>query len=79
MTYMPTIILKLVDLAGRLGITVIAEGVESRRTAESLLHLGVRHMQGFLFGRPAPQIAENTGRVVPVQEATVTRSQLLPT
>jgi EAL domain-containing protein (putative c-di-GMP-specific phosphodiesterase class I) len=73
--YMPAIIRNLVDLAGELNVTVIAEGVERRRTVEKLLQLGVRHMQGFLFGRPAPRIVEATGD----QESDVTRSQLLPT
>jgi EAL domain-containing protein (putative c-di-GMP-specific phosphodiesterase class I) len=72
MMYLPAIIRKLVDLAGELGVTVIAEGVESRRAADSLLLLGVRHMQGYLFGRPAP-------RILSCQESVVTRTQPLPT
>jgi EAL domain-containing protein (putative c-di-GMP-specific phosphodiesterase class I) len=79
MTYMPTIILKLVELAERLGITVIAEGVESRRAAETLLRLGVRRMQGYLFGRPAPDIAEKAVGAVPDQAAGMILSQFLPT
>jgi EAL domain-containing protein (putative c-di-GMP-specific phosphodiesterase class I) len=76
MMYLPAIIRKLVDLAGRLGVTVIAEGVESRRAADSLLLLGVRHMQGYFFGRPAPQIC--TVSQAAGQEPVVTRTQPLP-
>jgi EAL domain-containing protein (putative c-di-GMP-specific phosphodiesterase class I) len=47
---------KLVELADQFGVTVIAEGVERTQTMENLWLLGVECMQGYLFGRPAPEI-----------------------
>jgi len=47
---------KLVELADQFGVVVIAEGVERTQTMENLWLLGVECMQGYLFGRPAPQI-----------------------
>ena len=41
-------------LAGKLGLRVVAEGVETVGQAEVLRGLGCRHVQGFLFGRPVP-------------------------
>jgi len=73
--YMPAIVSQLVELAACLNITVIAEGVERRRTVDNLRRLGVRHMQGYLFGRPSPQVADH----IPDQDADFTRTQLLPT
>ena len=40
--------------AGALGVTTIAEFVESQATADVLLGLGVDCGQGFHFGRPGP-------------------------
>ncbi|WP_304522412.1 EAL domain-containing protein [Actinotalea sp. Marseille-Q4924] len=37
----------------RLGAVVVAEGVETEEERDALLHLGIGHAQGFLFGRPA--------------------------
>jgi EAL domain-containing protein (putative c-di-GMP-specific phosphodiesterase class I) len=39
-------------VANRLGITVIAEGVETREESAALLDLGIELMQGFLYARP---------------------------
>jgi EAL domain-containing protein (putative c-di-GMP-specific phosphodiesterase class I) len=36
------------------GITLIAEGVESREELATLKTLGVRYAQGYLFARPGP-------------------------
>ncbi|HXH27749.1 MAG TPA: EAL domain-containing protein [Candidatus Polarisedimenticolia bacterium] len=36
------------------GLTLIAEGVETREELRCLRSIGVRYMQGFLFARPAP-------------------------
>jgi EAL domain-containing protein (putative c-di-GMP-specific phosphodiesterase class I) len=47
---------KLVGMAERSGARVIAEGVDSLRTVENLWLLGVRFMQGHLFGEPALHI-----------------------
>ncbi|HEU5033994.1 MAG TPA: GGDEF domain-containing phosphodiesterase, partial [Mycobacteriales bacterium] len=42
------------DLADVLGITVVAEGVETAEQAELLRGMGVGMAQGYFFGRPRP-------------------------
>lgn len=42
----------VLELADALGLTVVAEGVETAAQAESLHRLGCRAAQGFLFARP---------------------------
>ncbi|WP_053151195.1 EAL domain-containing protein [Pseudomonas sp. Pf153] len=42
----------IILVAKRLGITVIAEGVETREESAALLNLGVELMQGYLYARP---------------------------
>ena len=42
----------VVRIAGSLGITVIAEGIETAAEHEALRTIGVRYMQGYLFARP---------------------------
>jgi len=44
----------IVDVARRLGATVIAEGVETQEDLETLGAHGVTHAQGFLVAEPAP-------------------------
>jgi len=48
---------KLVEVAERLGVRVVAKGVERVSTMEQLWAAGVQCMQGYLFGSPAPEIA----------------------
>jgi len=48
-----TIVRHLVDLAGDLGLEIIAEGVESNEEYDILRDLGINLMQGYLFARPA--------------------------
>jgi diguanylate cyclase (GGDEF)-like protein len=43
----------LIDVSNHLGLTAIAEGVETPEQAEALYRMGYRFVQGFLFGRPA--------------------------
>ncbi len=50
-----TIVASLVGMADALGLTVIAEGVETRAELTALARLGIRYVQGFLFARPAFQ------------------------
>lgn len=45
---------KLVEVAERLSVRVVAKGVERVSTMEQLWAAGVQYMQGYLFGRPAP-------------------------
>ena len=43
-----------VHLCTSLGVDLVAEGVEHDADRDALLGLGVRHGQGYLFGRPGP-------------------------
>lgn len=40
-------------VAEKLGITVIAEGVETQSECDCLVRMGVRYIQGYLFAKPA--------------------------
>ena len=42
----------MVELAQRLGLAVVAEGVERAQTAELVREIGCEYAQGFYFGRP---------------------------
>jgi EAL domain-containing protein (putative c-di-GMP-specific phosphodiesterase class I) len=46
------IIRTVMDLTSRIGISVIAEGVERRSQVDQLLDLGCDLAQGFYFARP---------------------------
>ncbi len=48
------IVQALVDLAHRLSLDVVAEGVEDARTAAVVRDLGADVLQGFHFARPVP-------------------------
>ncbi|MEV4344258.1 EAL domain-containing protein [Actinoplanes sp. NPDC049596] len=50
----------VMQVAGALGLDVVAEGVETTEQAERLRDLGYQAAQGFLFARPMP--AEDFGR-----------------
>jgi diguanylate cyclase (GGDEF)-like protein len=41
-----------VQLANRLGLRVVAEGVEDEATAEAITHMGADLIQGYLYSRP---------------------------
>jgi EAL domain-containing protein (putative c-di-GMP-specific phosphodiesterase class I) len=67
------IVAALVSLADTLGLTTIAEGVETELQRESLLVLGCTRAQGYFFGRPVgaaeaeqylDHAAENLARMV---------------
>jgi EAL domain-containing protein (putative c-di-GMP-specific phosphodiesterase class I) len=46
------VIQAILGIAQSLECDVVAEGVETEAQADALLHMGCRHMQGFLFARP---------------------------
>ncbi|WP_337060020.1 putative bifunctional diguanylate cyclase/phosphodiesterase [Kineococcus sp. G2] len=48
------IVSSVIALAHRLGLVVVAEGVEDPRTAERLRAMGCDELQGYLFARPLP-------------------------
>lgn len=48
------IVRTLVHLGNTLGLTTVAEGVETTAELDSLRRLGCRLAQGYLFGRPLP-------------------------
>ncbi len=44
----------IISLAENMGLTVIAEGVETQEQFNMLLQMGCQHFQGYLFSKPAP-------------------------
>ena len=50
-----TIVEATIGLGHRLGLTVVAEGVETDAQARRLADLGCDRAQGFLYARPRPQ------------------------
>jgi len=60
---------KLVEVAERLGVRVVAKGVERVSTMEHLWAAGVQCMQGNLFGSPVPAIAGSTMDLVHLARA----------
>jgi diguanylate cyclase (GGDEF)-like protein len=50
----PTIIATVVDLAHKLGLQVVAEGVETEAELAAVGEMGCDEVQGFLLGRPGP-------------------------
>jgi diguanylate cyclase (GGDEF)-like protein len=53
----------LIDIAGKLGMRIVAEGVEAEDQAEELRRLGCKLAQGYLFGRSA-DAAQTTERLL---------------
>ena len=49
-----TVVRAVVDLAHRLGLTTVAEGVETEECLEQLRAIGCDAAQGFLIARPMP-------------------------
>lgn len=63
------IVLSLVEMAHRLNITIIAEGVEEREQLEQLNGVGCPLAQGFLIARPQPADVIASGFLSPAPEA----------
>ena len=55
-----TAVRRLVEVAERLNVCVIAKGVERVSTMEQLWDAGVHCMQGYLFGCPSPEMSPGT-------------------
>ena len=55
-----TILASVVDMAKKLGIQTLAEGVETEEHRKYLRRIGCEKMQGYLFGKPMPYGAERT-------------------
>ena len=49
-----TVVRAVVDLAHRLGLTTVAEGVETQECLDQLREIGCDAAQGFLIARPMP-------------------------
>ena len=49
-----TILASVVDMAKKLGIQTLAEGVETEEHRDYLRRIGCEKMQGYLFGKPIP-------------------------
>ncbi|MBM3588813.1 MAG: EAL domain-containing protein [Alphaproteobacteria bacterium] len=47
----------MLDLARTVGAQVVAERIETEEEAALMLELGVRHGQGYLFGKPKMELA----------------------
>lgn len=45
---------RAIGLSKQLGLTVVAEGIENKATAEFLVSMGCEEGQGYFFGRPMP-------------------------
>jgi diguanylate cyclase (GGDEF)-like protein/PAS domain S-box-containing protein len=48
------IVSSTIGLSKKLGLSVIAEGIENRATADLLMSMGCEEGQGYFFGRPMP-------------------------
>lgn len=58
-----SILKTIISLGADLGMTCVAEGIETQEIADVLIELGCSHGQGYLFGRPQPlEYFLNAGR-----------------
>jgi diguanylate cyclase (GGDEF)-like protein len=73
----PAILKAIVMLAGQLGLTVTAEGVETATQCEHLKRIGCDQAQGYLFARPMP--AAQAGAFLRQPLPAPTRGDVLPT
>ena len=49
-----TVAASVISLGQALRLTVIAEGIETAGQRQTLMDMGCRYAQGYLFGRPVP-------------------------
>ena len=50
-----TLLGSIVDMAGRINMLTLTEGVETKEQAEFLNGIGCKRLQGYLFGKPIPK------------------------
>ena len=60
------VVTSIIELGHRLGLSIVAEGVESEATASRLVELECDDLQGFWFARPVPeaQLADALAQIV---------------
>lgn len=63
------IVWAILDLARRLGLHVVVEGVETEVTARHIAAMGAPCLQGYFYGRPVP-LAEFEARVLAEHQAS---------
>ena len=57
---------KIIEIAAILGVSTVAEGVETEQQRAWLASMGCRVFQGYLFGRPVPADAFHAAHVAPL-------------
>jgi diguanylate cyclase (GGDEF)-like protein len=70
-----TLVRALVQLAKDLGLTTLAEGVETTDQLDLLRTAHVKQAQGFLFSRPLDAITLETQLLIPLRHSTAGRSR----
>src|SRR3546814_14497970 len=68
----------ILALAGTLGIDAIGEGVETREQRDILRQLGCEFGQGYLYGRPSPELPRSEERRVGKECVRTGRSRGAP-
>ncbi len=58
-----SVVLSIIALSHGLGMTVLAEGIETATQRHALVELGCERGQGFLFSRPIPAEAFSTSYI----------------
>jgi len=63
------IVRSIVTVAREFGARTVAEFVEDQRTADMARDLGVDYLQGYLYGKPAPDLRDCPCRQWPAVSA----------